>query len=60
MTVLILFYTLFYYKVIVASPLPHLAVNATNKEQSENERLRQKFSRVNSLAAYTITLDQTA
>lgn len=33
---------------------------ATNKEQSENERLCQKVSPANSLAADMITLDLTA
>lgn len=37
-----------------------LSSYATNKEQSENERLCQKVSLVNSLAAYTVTLDPTA
>lgn len=45
---------------MVTSPLPHLAAMPTNKEQSENERLCQNVSLVNSLAAYMITLDLTA
>lgn len=37
-----------------------LSSYATNKEQSENERLCQKVSLADSLAAYMITLDLTA